>query len=279
MNTAITTILDNILTTVNSYDTQNQTEGRSIVEAIGTGMKNSPEVTSATQVIMNYGISALQQRHPEFVSIGEYLMNGLGTGITNKEANVVAAGVKVINAAVSAMNNAAQIHSPSRVTQKTGKFMSLGIARGIKNYAGAVTTEAENAMTGAITVGDKMLGAMQAAMDDNVGYNPVITPVIDLSKASGGLNTLNSALNTNRTLRIGNIQTRGLNANLSTLGSSRINQNGEFLSALNGLRKDLRENPRTINTTNVNGITYDDGTNVYNTVKELVRATRVRGRV
>lgn len=279
VNTAITTILDNILTTVNSYDTQNQTEGGSIVEAIGTGMKNSPEVTSATQIIMNYGISALQQRHPEFVSIGEYLMNGLGTGITNKEANVVAAGVKVINAAVSAMNNAAQIHSPSRVTQKTGKFMSLGIARGIKNYAGAVTMEAENAMTGAITVGDKMLGAMQAAMDDNVGYNPVITPVIDLSKASGGLNTLNSALNTNRTLRIGNIQTRGLNANLSTLGSSRINQNGEFLSALNGLRKDLRENPRTINTTNVNGITYDDGTNVYNTVKELVRATRVRGRV
>lgn len=279
VNTAITTILDNILTTVNSYDTQNQTEGGSIVEAIGTGMKNSPEVTSATQIIMNYGISALQQRHPEFVSIGEYLMNGLGTGITNKEANVVAAGVKVINAAVSAMNNAAQIHSPSRVTWKTGKFMSLGIARGIKNYAGAVTMEAENAMTGAITVGDKMLGAMQAAMDDNVGYNPVITPVIDLSKASGGLNTLNSALNTNRTLRIGNIQTRGLNANLSTLGSSRINQNGEFLSALNGLRKDLRENPRTINTTNVNGITYDDGTNVYNTVKELIRATRVRGRV
>lgn len=279
VSTAITTILDNILTTVNSYDTQNQTEGGSIVEAIGTGMKNSPEVTSATQIIMNYGISALQQRHPDFVSIGEYLMNGLGTGITNKEANVVAAGVKVINAAVSAMNNAAQIHSPSRVTQKTGKFMSLGIARGIKNYAGAVTTEAENAMTGAITVGDKMLGAMQAAMDDNVGYNPVITPVIDLSKASGGLNTLNSALNTNRTLRIGNIQTRGLNANLSTLSSSRINQNGEFLSALNGLRKDLRENPRTINTTNVNGITYDDGTNVYNTVKELVRATRVRGRV
>lgn len=279
VNTAITTILDNILTTVNSYDTQNQTEGGNIVEAIGTGMKNSPEVTSATQIIMNYGISALQQRHPEFVSIGEYLMSGLGTGITNKEANVVAAGVKVINAAVSAMNNAAQIHSPSRVTQKTGKFMSLGIARGIKNYAGAVTMEAENAMTGAITVGDKMLGAMQAAMDDNVGYNPVITPVIDLSKASGGLNTLNSALNTNRTLRIGNIQTRGLNANLSTLGSSRINQNGEFLSALNGLRKDLRENPRTINTTNVNGITYDDGTNVYNTVKELVRATRVRGRV
>lgn len=279
VNTAITTILDNILTTVNSYDTQNQTEGGSIVEAIGTGMKNSPEVTSATQIIMNYGISALQQRHPEFVSIGEYLMNGLGTGITNKEANVVAAGVKVINAAVSAMNNAAQIHSPSRVTQKTGKFMSLGIARGIKNYAGAVTTEAENAMTGAITVGDKMLGAMQAAMDDNVGYNPIITPVIDLSKASGGLNTLNSALNTNRTLRIGNIQTRGLNANLSTLSSSRINQNGEFLSALNGLRKDLRENPRTINTTNVNGITYDDGTNIYNTVKELVRATRVRGRV
>lgn len=279
VNTAITTILDNVIATVNSYDTQNQTEGGNIVEAIGTGMKNSPEVTSATQIIMNYGISALQQKHPEFVSVGEYLMNGLGTGITNKEANVVAAGVKVINAAVSAMNNAAQIHSPSRVTQKTGKFISLGVARGIKNYAGAVTTEAENAMTGALTVGDKMLSAMQAAMDDNVGYNPVITPIIDLSKASGGLNTLNSALNTNRTLRIGNIQTRGLNANLSTLGSSRINQNGEFLSALNGLRKDLRENPRTINTTNVNGITYDDGTNVYNTVKELVRATRVRGRV
>ena len=279
VNSAIVTVLDGLITTVKGYDTKNQEEGGNLISSIATGMENSPEVTNATQTLMNSSLSTLRQKQPDFIYVGEFLANGIGIGITNQQANVAAAGARIINAAVSAMNNAAQIHSPSRLTRKTGKFMSLGIARGIQNYAGAITTEAKDAVAGAITVGDKMLGAMQAAMDENVGYNPVITPVIDLSKASGGLNTLNSALDTSRTLRIGTIQTRGLDATLSTLGSSRINQNGEVISALNGLRKDLRENPRTINTTNVNGITYDDGTNVYNAVKELVRATRVRGRM
>jgi hypothetical protein len=60
---------------------------------------------------------------------------------------------------------------------------------------------------------------------------------------------------------------------------SRNSQNGDIVSAINGLRKDIQDNPRVTNTTNVNGVTYDDGSNVHNAVKELVHAAKVRKRV
>ena len=72
---------------------------------------------------------------------------------------------------------------------------------------------------------------------------------------------------------------------LSTVGSinSAMNQrsqngaNGDVVSAINKLRNDLGS--MSGNTYNINGVTYDDGTNVSNAVEALVRAVKIEGRV
>ena len=72
----------------------------------------------------------------------------------------------------------------------------------------------------------------------------------------------------------------GVAANLRAIdyGMNSRNQNGvndDVVSAIDKLRKDMSNNGDTYN---INGITYDDGTNVSEAVKTLIRATTIERR-
>ena len=79
-------------------------------------------------------------------------------------------------------------------------------------------------------------------------------------------------LNTNPTI--------GLNGRVNAINASMNNrvQNGnlDVVSAIDKLRKDIGNLGGT--SYNVNGITYDDGSNVANAIGEIVRAIRIDGR-
>ena len=73
----------------------------------------------------------------------------------------------------------------------------------------------------------------------------------------------------------------GANANISAInfGMANRNQNGvtgEIVSAIDKLRKDLGSMQG--NTYNIDGVTYDDGTNISNAVQDIVRAAKVERR-
>jgi len=109
------------------------------------------------------------------------------TGAANGTVDPYAAGTlwskarSVILKAVEAMKSAANIHSPSKVTAEIGKFLSLGLAKGIDDYADEAISAAENMAT------DTM-----AAMNENVsleGNMSRLQPQTDLTsgiRASGG---------------------------------------------------------------------------------------------
>ena len=58
-------------------------------------------------------------------------------------------------------------------------------------------------------------------------------------------------------------------------------QNGrnsdEIVSAIKALRRDIANTPR--NNYNINGISYDDGSNISTAVRELVRAAKIERRI
>lgn len=256
-----------------------RSSGKTLASALADGIKRSTAVTSAIRSVVKSGVRTAKGYASDFKTAGLNFSIGLGAGIRKGDSAVISAAIAVAAAGLAAAQRKLDEHSPSKETYKMGRFFDLGIANAIGDYSSTVTNASSSLAGKALAVGQRMLSGISAALDDNGGYRPVITPVLDMSQASRGLDTLNSALDTTRTIQVGGIQARGLSANLATLSMSRNGQNGDIVSAINGLRKDIRDNPRVTNTTNVNGVTYDDGSNVHNAVKELVHAAKVRKRV
>lgn len=256
-----------------------RSSGKTLASALADGIKRSTAVTSAMRSIVKGGLRTAKGYTGDFKTAGLNFSIGLATGIRRGESAVISAAIAVAAAGLTAAQRKLDEHSPSKKTYKMGRFFDLGMANAIGDYSSTVTNASSSLAENALAVGQRMLSGISAALDDNGGYRPVITPVLDMSQASRGLDTLNSAFDTTRTIRVGGIQANGLSANLATLSMSRNSQNGDVVSAINGLRKDIQDNPRVTNTTNVNGVTYDDGSNVHNAVKELVHAAKVRKRV
>lgn len=256
-----------------------RSSGKTLASALADGIKRSTAVTSAIRSVVKSGVRTAKGYASDFKTAGLNFSIGLGAGIRKGDSAVISAAIAVAAAGLAAAQRKLDEHSPSKETYKMGRFFDLGMANAIGDYSSTVTNASSSLAGKALAVGQRMLSGISAALDDNGGYRPIITPVLDMSQASRGLDTLNSALDTTRTIQVGGIQARGLSANLATLSMSRNGQNGDIVSAINGLRKDIRDNPRVTNTTNVNGVTYDDGSNVHNAVKELVHAAKVRKRV
>ena len=88
------------------------------------------------------------------------------------------------------------------------------------------------------------------------------------------MNTLNGMLNTNSSV--------GVLANVNGINMMMNNrsQNGgntDVISAIDRLRSDFNNTDRT--TYNINGITYDDGSNLRDAVETIIRYANIERRV
>ena len=115
---------------------------------------------------------------------------------------------------------------------------------------------------------------MLSMIDSNIDAQPTISPVVDLSNARSGISALNGMLSTGQTI--------GIRASLNDINTSMNykNQNGdigEVVSAINKLRKDIGNMEHA--TYQINGITYDDGSNISDAISTIVKAARIGRRV
>ena len=118
------------------------------------------------------------------------------------------------------------------------------------------------------------INKISAVVDSDMELQPTIRPVMDLSEIQTGASMVSSMFND----RISIGATANLNAINATM-SERIQNGGnaDVVSAISKLSKQLSSNGG--NTYNVNGITYDDGSNISEAVEALVRAARIERRV
>lgn len=108
-----------------------------------------------------------------------------------------------------------------------------------------------------------------------IDADPEITihPVLDMSDINSGIGYIDGLLNTNKTI---DLSTSGI-APINT--ADVINQNRfntDVIKAIDSLRKDI--GTTNVNTYNLNGITYDDGSNVADAIQTLVRAANIERR-
>ena len=234
------------------------------------------DVKKAFKVVADEALSALESESliSSFESAGKDLGDGLVIGIKAKEQAAYDAGYALGQKAVQGEKDGQKSNSPSKATIQAGKWLGEGLVIGIDRMGKSVYNAGQ-------TMGEKastsITGALGTALDllnGDIDSQPTIRPILDLSDVTAGANTLNGMFNLNPAV--------GVSANLGAISSMMNNrQNGasndDVVSAIDGLRKSLGDIGNT--TYNVNGITYDDGSNVSSAVESLIRAARVQRRI
>ena len=205
---------------------------------------------------------------------GSSLMDGLKNGINNRKWVAINAAEKVAQQITNITNAVFGEHSPSRVFMQIGRYLDEGLAiviNDISYVAIFFSSNMANSVIGNVQNAISMAGDLFSA---NADAQRTIRPVVDLSNVQTGVNASNGLFNTAQSVRV--------QANLNAIGHSMnaMRQNGkndDVISAINKLNDKLDGVGNTYNT--INGVTYDDGSNVTDAIETLVRYAKIGGRV
>lgn len=224
---------------------------------------------------------AIIDKADDFVEAGKDLIRGLISGIGEKAGDLVDEARGVVNNAIDAAKNLLRINSPSKVFRDMGYSIDEGFIVGMKGMSDDVAKSSEFVAQGIVDAAKDPLDNLADLMSGDFIDNPTITPVMDLSEIQNGTNQLYSMMaDADRYSLTGNISLAN-DASRSIARDQRRKQESEnemmssLIGAINGLSALIGN---TGNVYNVNGVTYDDGSNVSSAVRSLIHAAKIGGR-
>lgn len=249
--------------------------GSTVAGYISDGVTDSEDsISGAFTDVLKQARDGIEDNAYLFEGAGKDLGNGLVKGINAKEDAAYDAGYALGQAAVQGEKDGQDSASPSKLTIKAGKWLGEGLIIGMQRMGKAVYASGYDLGETATDTITSSVSAIADAINTDIDSQPTIRPVLDLSDVRSGANSIGGLFDTNPSV--------GVLANVGAI-SSMMNQNGQngvnadVVSAINKLRKDLGNVGNT--TYSINGVTYDDGSNVKGAVEQIVRAARIGRRV
>lgn len=251
-----------------------ESPGKSISKALYDGITYyNTTIQSAFSPALSYALSTVWGYYLQFYYAGQNLALGLSRGISSYAYN---AAVEAANMAASAVNAARRVlneHSPSKVFYEIGAYAGEGFVGALDSYSTASYNAGKDMALSARSGLSQAIATVTDLVADGFDTQPTIAPVVDLTNVREGVGTIDSLLSSRRTI--------GINGNLNAVNSamSYRNQNAtnnDVISAIDSLRKSLQPTGNTYNT--INGVTYDDGSNINDAVRALIRAARIERR-
>ena len=251
--------------------------GTALMEKFIEGLESKKSrLSRACSTITSRIISSLnsEDNKTKMYNAGKYLVEGFANGIDENDYKATAKARAMAKAAAEAAEDELDEHSPSRVGHRIGAFFGLGFVNGIDEYAdksyiagSGIADSAKRGLSNAIN-------KINDFIDNDIDTQPTIRPILDLSDVESGASRIGGLFSLSPSM--------GVLANVGAIssmmnGNSQNGVNSDVVSAIDSLRKDLGNIGGT--SYNINGITYDDGSNVSEAVKALVRAARIERRV
>lgn len=219
-------------------------------------------------------VTAVTTHYNTFYSAGGSLVSGFASGISANSYKAEAKARAMAKAAADAAEDELDINSPSKVFRAIGTSVPEGFAQGIDKLGNVVTSSSRDMADSAILNVKDAVSRMAEVMDSDIDSQPTIRPVLDLSNVEAGASAIGGLLGGNRTLALNTSSVGALSASMNKLQNGR--NSDELLSTMKGLRKDIANMPR--NSYNLNGINYEEGDDVAEALKTIVRAARVERR-
>lgn len=267
-------IIDVMLNTLKTKDVNFVNLGQTYAKKIAEGVSKSgnPMLTAFTTIAARCIVS-MSNYKSRFYDIGEDLVNGFSKGISDNSYKAVAKAAVMANNAYTAAKKALNINSPSRVFAELGSGVVEGFVKGIRDNERDSSIAAVGMANESIKGFSSAISRINDYFSGNIDAQPTIRPVLDLSDVKSGAASISGMFNT---------PTVGVATNVSAINTmmNQRNQNGpnaDVISALDKLRGDLGNIGGT--SYNINGITYDDGSNIANAIKVIARAAVQEGRI
>lgn len=256
--------------------------GKKLIIKIVNGIKeNAPKVISKIGELIKDGLQAIKDKLPDWLNAGKDMIAGLISGIGEKASELVEKAKGVVGDAIQAAKNLLKINSPSKVFRSFGHSIDEGLIVGMDDMSDQVSKASRFVSEGLVSAAKKPLDHLADLFSGDIIDDPTITPVLDLSEIQNGTNRLYSMMNDaerysfNGNVRLANDASLSISRDQRNKQQSENQMMGRLIDAINGLAALVGN---TGNVYNVNGVTYDDGSNVSAAVRALIRAAKVEGR-
>ena len=260
--------------TSNSAKTDVKDAGVKLIQQIVKGVESEKSDThNSFKELAESCATKIETVRSDFYDAGKYLVEGFMAGISDNTWRAEAEAEAMARAAVRAAERELGEHSPSKVFYRVGDYAGQGFINALSDY-GDKSYSASAMMARSAKQGlSDSISKIKDIIGNDIDAQPTIRPVLDLSDLKTGMGAVNGLFNSRESL--------GVIANVGSINArmNRSIQNGtnsDVVSAIDQLRKDLSSNMG--NVYNIDGVTYDDGSNISEAVQALVRAARVERR-
>lgn len=249
--------------------------GKTMITSVNKGMVSQKTLVGTTAKAMaSTASTGIREKYSSFYDAGSYLVDGFAGGIEANAFKAKAKATAMAQAALDAAKAVLKINSPSKETAELGEYFGQGFVNSIVSYTEkAYDSSAEMAASARNGLSDA-ISKIRSVLENEVDTQPVVRPVLDLSEVESGVSRIGSLFNDNEAV--------GLKANVNAISSvvEQRRQNGidtRINSEIEKLRKDINGISKPSYT--INGITYDDGSEVSEAIQTLVRAAKIERRV
>lgn len=270
LSVAASNMAESMKNSIASKDKEFQKVGVALISALAIGIQaQANQAVNAANYVGASAANGSGQAYISFYINGINLGRGLVLGMNAMQQSAYNSGYALGQAAVRGEKDGQKSHSPSKLTIQAGKWLGEGLIIGMnamesKTY-GAGKSMGETAFDSIRSA----LSGMNDLIDSDMDITPTVRPVLDLTNVKATAGKLNGLFTDPAFTPLANLRAIG---NIS----ARNNQNGnsdEVVRAINRLGKSLNNVGNTYNS--INGVTYDNGSEISNAVETLVRAATV----
>ncbi len=127
--------------------------GDNYVKGVG---KNKEAAHSAGVAIADKSVKGAKSRYDKMYQAGTYIAGGILKGVADSIPDVGDTMGKLVDAALYALNKAAEIRSPAKAFSRRSKFIPLGVSEGIDRYKHVVVKSIENMMSDSLKSSESM---------------------------------------------------------------------------------------------------------------------------
>lgn len=272
---AATSVLNKMIQTIKGYSSKASSAMKAVTAGMANGIISGKSmITNNVKNAVKAGVTEARGYRDAFYGAGAYLVRGLANGISDNDYIVKAKAKAMAKAATKAAQKELDEHSPSKVFYKIGKYIPMGMVKGIDAYASQAKDSSKSMARSAVDGASYALVALTDMINGDIDMSPTIRPVVDMSSVNASARDMNQLLGGNINL--------GLSAQLNAINSrmrsrNQNSGNADVISAIAGLRKEISGISKP--TYQIDGITYDDGSNIADAISTLIGAVQTERRI